>query len=72
MDLRRALADLDRAGVPVRHAPGHGWRRPIARWLQLKADVTGRVVERWLVREAGAFAAGLLAGAAMGDTAPRS
>lgn len=69
MDLRRALAHLDRAGVPVRSLRATGGGAD-PRWLQLKADVTGRVVERPLVREAGAFAAGLMAGAAIGELPP--
>jgi xylulokinase len=36
------------------------------RWLQLKADATGLPVERPVVHEAGAFAAAVLAGSAVG------
>ncbi len=70
MDLRRALAHLATAGVDVRMLRATGGGARSRRWLQLKADITGRVVERPTVREAGAFAAGLLAGAAVGWLPP--
>jgi xylulokinase len=66
LDLRHALADLERAGVAVGTLRATGGGARSRRWLQLKADVTGRVVERTAIREAGAFAGGLLAGAAVG------
>ncbi len=40
------------------------------RWLQLKADATGLPVELPAVREAGAFAAAVLAGTAVGVLPP--
>ncbi len=70
MDLRQALTDLEGAGVHVDtlRATGGGARSP--RWLQVKADITGRIVERPVIAEAGAYAAGLLAGAAVGLLPP--
>ena len=70
MDLRRALGELERGGIPIRGLRATGGGARSRRWLQLKADVTGRVVERVAVREAGAFAAALLAGAAVGVLPP--
>jgi xylulokinase len=51
------------ADVSILRASGGGARSAV--WLQTKADVTGRVVERTEVVEVGAFAAALLAGAAI-------
>ncbi|MCY7417390.1 MAG: hypothetical protein LH650_02640, partial [Chloroflexi bacterium] len=70
MDLRRALDELERAGIRVRTLRATGGGARSRRWLQLKADVTGQVVERVVEREAGAFAAALLAGAAVGMLPP--
>lgn len=66
MDLRRAVGELDSAGVRVDTLRATGGGARSQRWLQLKADITGRVVERVVIREAGAFAAALLGGAAIG------
>ncbi len=70
MDLRRAVMELERAGVSVGTLRATGGGARSRRWLQLKADVTGRVVERVAIREAGAFAAALLGGAAIGLLPP--
>jgi xylulokinase len=64
--LRHALADLDAAGAPVRLLRVTGGGARSGRWLQLKADATGTPVERPVVGEAGAFAAAVLAGSAIG------
>jgi xylulokinase len=63
--LREATAALRSLGVEVTvlRATGGGARSD--RWLQLKADATGLPVERPAVREAGAFAAAVLAGSAV-------
>ncbi len=70
LDLRRALADLRRAGITVDSLRATGGGARSRRWLQLTADVTGLPVERVQVRDAGAFAAGLMAGAAVGMLPP--
>lgn len=70
LDLRRAITELQRAGVQVRSLRATGGGARSRRWLQLKADVTGLPVERPAVREAGAFGAGLMAGAAVGMLPP--
>lgn len=68
--LRDATAGLRSLGVEVSvlRATGGGARSD--RWLQLKADATGLPVERPAVREAGAFAAALLAGSAVAALPP--
>jgi xylulokinase len=70
LDLRRALADLRRAGITVDSLRATGGGARSRRWLQLTADVTRLPVERVRVRDAGAFAAGLMAGAAAGMLPP--
>jgi xylulokinase len=62
------LAEAAQVQVSVLRASGGGARS--AAWLQTKADVTGRVVERTKIAEVGAFAAALLAGAAIGALPP--
>lgn len=63
----RALAAL---GIPVGRIRATGGGAASDRWLQAKADATGLPVERPAVRQAGAFAAALLAGAAIGVLPP--
>jgi xylulokinase len=64
--LAHALQQAEAVGVRVATLRASGGGARSAAWLQLKADVTGRVVERTAIEEVGAFAAGLLAGAATG------
>ena len=61
-ELAENIARLEAAGVSVGdlRATGGGARSPA--WLQLKADITGRVVTRVAVSEAGCVAAACLAG----------
>jgi xylulokinase len=65
-ELAENIARLEAAGVQVGdlRATGGGARSPA--WLQLKADVTGRVVTRVSVAEAGCVAAACLAGVGTG------
>ncbi len=65
-ELAENIARLEAAGVPVGdlRATGGGARSPA--WLQLKADITGRVVTRVSVTEAGCVAAACLAGVGAG------
>lgn len=60
------LEALDRAGVAVRTLRAIGGGARSDRWLQLKADVLGRPVERLALSEATAFGAALLAGQGAG------
>jgi xylulokinase len=64
--LRSATLAVSNAGVPISciRATGGGARSD--RWLQLKADATGLPIERPVELAAGAFAAAVLAGAAVG------
>jgi xylulokinase len=64
--LRRAVHRLDDLGIPVRSIRASGGGASSDRWLQLKADATGLPVERPGVPQAGAVAAAVLAGSALG------
>jgi len=68
--LREAIASLRHRGVPVGvlRVTGGGARSDHS--LRLKADATGLPVERPAVLEAGAFAAAVLAGVAIGSLPP--
>jgi xylulokinase len=68
--LGRAVRELGTVGVPVTGIRATGGGARSGRWLQLKADVTGLPVERVTVEEAGAFAAAVLAGTAVGVLPP--
>lgn len=68
--LRRAIADVRAGGVPVDVLRVTGGGARWDRWLQLKADATGLPVERPAVQEAGAFAAAVMAGSAIGSLPP--
>jgi sugar (pentulose or hexulose) kinase len=68
--LRDAVAELRSLGVEVTSLRATGGGARSDRWLQLKADATGLPVERPAVREAGAFAAAVLAGSAVGVLPP--
>ncbi|MET0771962.1 MAG: FGGY-family carbohydrate kinase, partial [Candidatus Limnocylindrales bacterium] len=68
--LRLATLTLGAAGVEVTRIRATGGGARSDRWLQLKADATGLPVERPAVREAGAFAAAVLAGSAIGVLPP--
>ncbi len=65
-ELRENLHRLESAGVLVGSlvATGGGARSPS--WLQLKADMTGKVVRTVNVQETGCFAAACMAGAGVG------
>jgi xylulokinase len=65
-ELAENIARLEAAGVRIGdlRATGGGARSPA--WLQLKADITGRVVTRVAVSEAGCLAAACLAGVGAG------
>ncbi len=65
--LRRAIAGLRDRGVPVAVLRVTGGGAASDRWLRLKADATTLPVERPAVHEAGAFAAAVLAGSAVGS-----
>jgi sugar (pentulose or hexulose) kinase len=68
--LRRAVREVVATGVPVHAIRCTGGGTRSRRWLQEKADATGLVIERPEVDEAGAFAAALLAGSAIGVLPP--
>jgi xylulokinase len=68
--LRDAVAGLRSMGVEVTSLRATGGGARSDRWLQLKADATGLPVERPAVGEAGAFAAAVLAGSAVGVLPP--
>lgn len=68
--LRQAVARLRVRDVPVRALRVTGGGARSDRWLRLKADATGLPVERPAVGEAGAFAAAVLAGSAIGSLPP--
>jgi xylulokinase len=63
--LRAALDQLERAGIRVNTLRATGGGARSRAWLQRKADVTGRVLERPAIAETGALAAAVLAGAAV-------
>lgn len=65
-ELRENVRRLEAAGLTVGSlvATGGGARSPS--WLQLKADMTGRVVRTVNVQETGCFAAACTAGAGLG------
>jgi xylulokinase len=64
-EMRLNLELMHESGIPVRtlRAVGGGARNEV--WLQLKADVTGRPIERVEVTEAGCLGAALLARSAL-------
>jgi xylulokinase len=64
--LRVATLTVSSTGVPISSIRATGGGARSDRWLQLKADATGLPVERPAELEAGAFAAAILAGAAVG------
>ncbi|MFN8519181.1 MAG: FGGY family carbohydrate kinase [Chloroflexota bacterium] len=64
--LASALRELLALGLPVTRIRATGGGAASERWLQLKADATGVPVERTVVRQAGALAAAMLAGGAIG------
>ena len=68
--LRDATRALTRFGVQATRIRASGGGTRSDRWLQLKADATGLVVERVAVEEAGAFAAAVMAGSAVGVLPP--
>jgi xylulokinase len=68
--LRRAVHGLGALGIPVRSIRATGGGARSDRWLQLKADTTGLPIERPSVEQAGAFAAAVLAGSALGVLPP--
>ena len=68
--LRDATRELTRLGVPATRIRASGGGTRSDRWLQLKADATGLLVERIAVEEAGAFAAAVMAGSAVGVLPP--
>lgn len=68
--LRRAIVGLRDRGVPVTVLRVTGGGARSDRWLRLKADATALPVERPAVHEAGAFAAAVLAGSAIGSLPP--
>jgi xylulokinase len=68
--LRRAVREVVATGVPVHTIRCTGGGTRSRRWLQAKADATGLVIERPAVDEAGALAAALLAGSAIGALPP--
>jgi xylulokinase len=65
-ELRENLRRLEQAGLPAGNlvATGGGARSPT--WLQLKADMTGKLVTTVNVVETGCFAAACTAGAGVG------
>jgi xylulokinase len=68
--LREATGELTRLGVRATRIRASGGGSRSDRWLQLKADATGLPVERVAVEEAGAFAAAVMAGSAVGVLPP--
>ena len=68
--LRDATRALTAVGVQATRIRASGGGTRSDRWLQLKADATGLVVERSAVQEAGAFAAAVMAGSAVGVLPP--
>lgn len=65
-ELRANIERIEGAGIPISglRATGGGARSP--RWLQLKADVTGKPISTVNVDETGCFAAACLAGVGAG------
>lgn len=68
--LAGAVRELGALGLPVVRIRATGGGAASERWLQLKADAAGLPVERTAVRQAGALAAAMLAGGAMGVLPP--
>jgi xylulokinase len=65
-ELRESVGRLSNAGVAIRHLRCTGGGARSSAWLQLKADVLGRAVERLNHVDTGAVGAACLAGAGSG------
>lgn len=68
--LASAVRGLATLGVPVTRIRATGGGARSDAWLQRKADATGIPVERPTIRQAGALAAAILAGSAIGALPP--
>ena len=71
-ELKINLESLEKAGVVVErmHAVGGGAKSD--RWLQLKADITGKPIQRLELTEAGCLGAAVQAGMACGEFQDRN
>lgn len=65
-ELKVNLDSLNASGVVVKRLHAIGGGAKSRKWLQLKADVTGREIASLNVKEAGCLGAAILAGKAMG------
>jgi xylulokinase len=65
-ELRANIERIERAGLPITGLRATGGGARSSRWLQLKADVTGKPISTVNVDEAGCFAAACMAGVGAG------
>ena len=65
-EMRYNLECMEAAGIQTDRLRAVGGGANSDLWLQIKADITGRVVERMRVNEAGTLAAAMIAGTAAG------
>src|SRR5262249_22118831 len=65
-ELRENTRRLEAAGIPIGDLVATGGGARSSSWLQLKADMTGKVVRTINITETGCFAAACMAGAGAG------